>query len=65
MQQAHAEMRDNLRKEGRLPEIDLSEARAGASVWAMDAAEAYLRREAERAAKADKAEVPAEALKTL
>ena len=65
MQQAHAEMRDNLRKEGRLPEIDLSEARAGASVWAMDAAEAYLRREAARAAKTDKPEAPAEAQKTL
>ncbi|BBF23469.1 hypothetical protein [Sutterella megalosphaeroides] len=55
MQRAHAEMRDNLRKEGRLPEIDLSEARAGASVWAMDAAEAYLRREAEKAEKAAEA----------
>lgn len=63
MQRAHAEMRDNLRKEGRLPEIDLSEARAGASVWAMDAAEAYLRREAERAGQAQKAEEAGEAPK--
>ena len=63
MQRAHVEMRDNLRKEGRLPEIDLSEARAGASVWAMDAAEAYLRREAERAEQAQKAEEAAEAPK--
>ena len=63
MQRAHVEMRDNLRKEGRLPEIDLSEARAGASVWAMDAAEAYLRRETERAGQAQKAEEAAEAPK--
>lgn len=63
MQRAHVEMRDNLRKEGRLPEIDLSEARAGASVWAMDAAEAYLRREAERAEQAHKAEEAGEAPK--
>ncbi len=63
MQRAHVEMRDNLRKEGRLPEIDLSEARAGASVWAMDAAEAYLRREAERAGQAQQAEEAGEAPK--
>lgn len=63
MQRAHVEMRDNLRKEGRLPEIDLSEARAGASVWAMDAAEAYLRREAERAGQVYKAEEAGEAPK--
>ena len=63
MQRAHVEMRDNLRKEGRLPEIDLSEARAGSSVWAMDAAEAYLRREAERAGQVYKAEEAGEAPK--